>query len=230
MVNQPSQVKPVGPLHHYPRRLLIALFTVLASLPMAALLSFFGSQVVLQAMPVSGDVRAISVVVIFFIAAWALFMFLFTLAGRLMPFLVVLSIPACYAMIGFQVSGSEWLFIAGIVVAFILLAKLINPTATAALAICTVVLAYGLYLVPALQPLFTSSSTTTVAWLMALLVCWTLLSVGFGLVENAIARPTAKEETAPEYALDPVKGQLRWRGSRIKHMTGAVSRLSSPEK
>lgn len=230
MTQPHSETHPITPVYHYPVRLLIAILTVLASLPMALLLTFFGSQVVLRLMPSSGDVLPISAVVIFFILSTALFMVLFTLAGGLMPFFIVMAMPACFLMIGFQISGVQWLFIAVTILAFILLSKLIHRTATPVLAICTVALTYGLYLVPALQPLFTSAAVGAASSLITVLVCWTLLSVAFGLVENAIVKPALKEQPAQNFPIDPVKGQLRRRTNRISQMNAAVSRLNEPDK
>jgi hypothetical protein len=204
-------------LTNYGKRLLIAIVVIISAIPLALILAFVAAQGMIAIVPASSEVPVLAILVIVFATAWVGFMFLLSIAGAFMPFLITLSIPLAYVLAGFGLSKSQGILALIFGIAFVILAQLIHRTITPLLAIGAVGLAYGLYLFPPFQSLFTSRSTATISWLISLLLCWIILSVPLGLIENAII--ARKKQSEPAVLMsDPVNNQIRNRLRRMAHM------------
>jgi hypothetical protein len=190
------------------RRVIIALLAVLSALPVTLILAFFSMGRVYSTLQrINTDLPVSSTLVIIAVLVWVVCMFVLTQAGRFMPFLIVLSIPLVYWFAGFSISALQLLiglFAFGV---FLVFSKYLHRAITPLLALLTVLLAYGLYLFPPLQPAFTSRSVAVLAWFINLLLCWTLLSVAFNLMGSLV--PASRQPAQPVPVKEPEKPTIQ---------------------
>src|SRR5579859_5971677 len=165
-------------------RLTSAILDVIAALPLSLVLAILSAQLVFNFWPANSEVPLSSAVVIVVALVWVALMLMLTVVLWIRPLLVVGAIPLAFLLNGYPVSRNQAFVALGALMAFLALTRLLRRFASPALALATVPLAYGLYLFPPLQPVFTSHTTAAIAWFIALLLCWILLAIPSTLSEK----------------------------------------------
>ena len=165
---------------------LIRTLVTIATWPLAALLGLLAGSNLYQVLGADVGETGPALLIVLILLSWVGFGILVGFSRRLMPFMIVMSIPVATALaLNISISVGQLALIAIGIFFFILVVKQLYMTLQIVACCVAVALSFALSVIPPFVPLFTGRSAA-VSWAIALIVTWLAASVGVNLIDSML--------------------------------------------